>query len=195
MADSEQIQPPVSAPEPPSLRPGHLSSGHSSIDSLTQGTLSGSATAQAQTSQSGPLKGEPIFAMPVMQVAGLFLLMLILSVLTKILPWESWQAPPESARGLLASSGAITILWAVIFFGMQPWKRRPASDWMLWWLGSTVVRVLGAPILLISIYFYSHLPALTVLVGGVVWAMVGLLAEAIIVAKSVSRQTASTRKL
>ena len=189
MSDSEQIQPPVSAPEPPSLR-----SGQSSIEGPTQGTLSGSATAQAQTSQSGPLKGEPIFALPVIQVAGLFLLMLILSVLTKILPWESWQAPPESARGLLVSSGAITILWAVIFFGMQPWKRRPASDWMLWWLGSTVVRVLGAPILLISIYFYSHLPALTVLVGGVVWAMVGLLAEAIIVAKSVSRQTASTRK-
>ncbi len=194
MADSDQIQPPVSAPEPPSLRPGHLSSGHSPIDSLTQGTLSGSTMAGAQTSQSGPLKGEPIFALPVNQVSGLFLLMLMLSVFTQKLPWESWQAPPESARGLLASSGAITILWAVIFFGMQPWKRRPASEWMLWWLGSTVVRVLGAPILLISIYFYSHLPALTVLVGGVVWAMVGLLAEAIIVAKSVSRQTASTRK-
>ena len=191
MADSEQIQPPVSAPEP---RPGHLSSGHSSIDSLTQGTLSGSATAGAQTSQSGPLKGEPIFALPVNQVSGLFLLMLMLSVFTQKLPWENWQAPAESARGLLASSGAITIVWAVIFFGIQPWKRRPASEWMLWWLGSTVVRVLGAPILLISIYFFSHLPALTVLVGGVVWAMVGLLAEAIIVSKSVSRQTASTRK-
>ena len=189
MADSEQIQPPVSAPEPPSLR-----SGHASIEGPTLGTLSGSTMAGAQTSQSGPLKGEPIFALPVNQVSGLFLLMLMLSVFTQKLPWESWQAPPESARGLLASSGAITILWAVIFFGMQPWKRRPASDWMLWWLGSTVVRVLGAPILLISIYFYSHLPALTVLVGGVVWAMVRLLAEAIIVAKSVSRQTASTRK-
>ncbi len=144
--------------------------------------------------QSGPLKGEPIFALPTSHISGLFVLMLVLSVLTQQLPWKNWQFPPESARGLLVASGAITILWAVIFFGMQPWKRRPASEWMLWWLGSTVVRVLGAPILLISIYFYSHLPALMVLVGGVVWAIIGLLAEAIIVAKSVSQQMASTRK-
>ncbi|MSR34595.1 MAG: hypothetical protein EXS12_07350 [Phycisphaerales bacterium] len=189
MADSEQIQPPTSAQESPRLR-----SAHSSIEGPTQGTLSESTMAGAQTVQSGPLKGEPIFALPVAQIVGLFVLMLILSVLTLMLPWESWQAPPESARGLLASSSAITILWAVIFFGMQPWKRRPASEWILWWLGSTVVRVLGAPILLISIYFFSHLPALAVLVGGVVWAIVGLLAEAMIVAKSVSRQTASTQK-
>ena len=193
MTDSQKIQPPSSASAQSSLR-SDASSDASSIESPTQGTQSGSTIVKAQTFQSGPLKGEPIFALPTSRVIGLFTLMLGLSVLTPVLPWESWQAPPESARGLQASSGAITILWAVIFFGMQPWKRRPASEWMLWWLGSTVVRVLGAPILLMSIYFYSHLPALTVLVGGVVWAMVGLLAEAMIVAKSVSRQTASTRK-
>jgi hypothetical protein len=55
-----------------------------------------------------------------------------------------------------------------------------------------VVRVLGAPLVLISIYFLSLLPAMSVLVGGVVWTVLGLLAEAVIVAKSVSRQSAST---
>ena len=153
------------------------------------------ADSKVSHTQSGPLKGEPIFALPVMQVTGLCMLMLILSKLTQTLPWESWQAPPESGKGLKLASGSVTILWAVIFFGMQPWKRRPASEWMLWWLGGTTVRLLGAPILLISIYFLSHLPAMSVLVGGVVWAMVGLLAEAIIVSRSVSRHASSTRNL
>ncbi len=189
MNDSEQIQPPSSASAPSSF-----SSGSASIESSTPGPLTGSTTGQAQVSQSGPFKGEPIFALPVSRVVGLFILMLILSALTPSLPWESWQAPPESGRGLKLASGSVTLLWAVIFFGMQPWKRRPASEWMLWWLGGTTIRLLGAPILLISIYFFSHLPAMSVLVGGVVWAMVGLLAEAVIVAKSVSRHASSTRK-
>ena len=187
MNDSEQIQPPSSASAPSSLSSGSAS------ESSSQGTLTGSPAGQAQVSQSGPLKGEPIFALPVSRVTGLFILMLILSTLAQSLPWESWQAPPESGRGLMVASGSVTILWAVIFFGMQPWKRRPASEWMLWWLGGTTVRLLGAPSLLISIYFLSHLPAMSVLVGGVVWAMVGLLAEAIIVSSSVSRHASSTR--
>ena len=189
MNDSEQIQPPSSASAPSSF-----SSGSASIESSTPGPLTESTAGQAQVSQSGPFKGEPIFALPVSRVVGLFILMLILSALTPSLPWESWHAPPESGRGLKLASGSVTLLWAVIFFGMQPWKRRPASDWMLWWLGGTTIRLLGAPILLSSIYFFSHLPAMSVLVGGVVWAMVGLLAEAVIVAKSVSRHASSTRK-
>ncbi|MCE9619926.1 MAG: hypothetical protein K8R92_08450 [Planctomycetes bacterium] len=139
------------------------------------------------------IKAEPRFAMPVKRVTGLFTLMLILSVLTKTLPLESWGAPAGSADGFRWSSGFMVIFLAVIFYAMRPWKERPASEWMLWWLGGTVLRILGAPLVLISIYFSSHLPAMSVMIGGVIWAVIGLLAEAIIVAKSVSRQTASPR--
>jgi hypothetical protein len=139
-----------------------------------------------------PLKGEPVFALPVKQATGLFVLMLILSMVTKHLPWSDWGASAGFADGIHWSTGAMTCFLAAIFYALGPWKRRPASEWMLWWLGSTVVRVLGAPLVLISIYFLSLLPAMSVLVGGVVWTVLGLLAEAVIVAKSVSRQSAST---
>lgn len=122
----------------------------------------------------------------------MLVLMLVAPIVTPFLPLDRLNLPTESGIGFAVAACSIAALWAMIFFAMQPWKLRPASTWMLWWLAGTVVRLIGAPIVLISIYFSSHLPAMSVLIGGVVWAVVGLLTEAVIVARSVSRQTAFT---
>ncbi|MDA1105911.1 MAG: hypothetical protein O2855_04855 [Planctomycetota bacterium] len=147
-------------------------------------------------SPASPQSREPRFALPAVSV-GVALALLGGAL---VLAWD-WIGPAlgysveevsMGRRGVIGVSVAMVAVWLLIC----PWKIRCAGDWMAWWLGAIVVRLFGLPILV----YLLHSPppkspnALVAAAAGA--ALVLLLAEAGLTARSVGwhfdRQTIPT---
>jgi predicted membrane-bound dolichyl-phosphate-mannose-protein mannosyltransferase len=102
----------------------------------------------------------------------------------------SWD--PNTLNGAVAGGVTSAVSVLASFFAIQPWKSRPAGDWMLYWLGSTTARFLITPPALFSVYSATLLPAAAVFLGGATMFIVALLLETAVIARAVLQAASSS---
>ncbi len=70
--------------------------------------------------------------------------------------FEAWErsAGGAGSAGEAGVAGTAVVLVMVLagIAILMPWKRRESADWMLWWMGATVFRVLVTPIAAYLLY-------------------------------------------
>lgn len=134
-----------------------------------------------------PLANEPVISLPTARLLGA---VTVAAAITGSL-WVGvtlmlGQASAVQTAGLVAAAivAAVTIAGLL---AITPWKTRPISAWMTFWLAGMVIRMLATPALTFLLYSAIPLnaPALTLSVA-IVYLVV-LMTEAIVVARHVGR--------
>lgn len=100
-----------------------------------------------------------------------------------------WLGPwgLETAAAGAAGAGLVAVLAAACLLCLQPWKVRPISEWMNWWMGGTLLRLIAVPAATYLLYSATSFSALALILGVGLTYVVTLLAEAAVLAQHVRR--------
>lgn len=112
-----------------------------------------------------------LFGVIVLAIAACWLLL----ALTGAQPWS------VAGAGLLGSLASVVVGGGGILI-LKPWQPRRAGDLALFWLGSTVLRVLVTPILALVLYFAAYPPIYPFVLGAGTAYLAILLSETALVA-------------
>jgi hypothetical protein len=117
----------------------------------------------------------------VITLLGLFVVLVGVALACRSL--YGWT--PQTLSGVLVGGGTSIATVLLVFLAIQPWKSRPAADWLLFWLGSATVRLLFTPLALFSVYSATLLPGPAVLLGGAAAFFAALVLETVVIARAV----------
>jgi hypothetical protein len=87
----------------------------------------------------------------------------------------------------LAGAALVAIVGVLGVLAMAPWKHRPISMWMTFWLAGTLVRMLATPALTFLLYSAAPLNAMALTLAVAVAYLIVLLTETAVIARSVGR--------
>lgn len=121
-------------------------------------TMHGTAGTKTMTG----LKGEPELSLPTRRLLTVMTLATIAAAGGLVAGSAAYQTSPTGplVGALLA---ALTSFGAVLM--MAPWRTRPVTSWMSWWLGGTVLRLLVTPVLAYLLYSATALDATPLALG------------------------------
>ncbi len=105
-------------------------------------------TTQVSVGSPPGSRSDPAIALP----TGSLLVAMFVSVMLvaggwSLAVWMGWGGAFDrtdfvSAMVGIGVAGVVTLAGVLM---IRPWKTRPIADWMTWWLGGTVFRLLGTP--------------------------------------------------
>jgi len=100
----------------------------------------------APASNATGMAAEPVMPLP----AGPMFAAATLGGIATIVLWFAGSALFESMQGVLptalAGIGTVVAIYLATTAMLSPWKARRMGDWMTFWLGATVVRLMVTPI-------------------------------------------------
>ena len=114
-------------------------------------------TAPAQAA-AGSRAREPIMSLPMGVLLGAVIgggavsLALWWAGANILAPARATELWPTALGGIILC----TIIYGLTLLAMMPWKQRPMGDWMTYWLGATVLRLMVTP--LATFLLYSAAP-------------------------------------
>ncbi len=148
---------------------------------MTTGTPEAAVTGKARLGE------EPVIAWPGWRLIGTIAGAAALSA-------GAWLAAPQlgpwdSGVGVAGVAGAVLVggLAIVVLLVVRPWKMRPLSAWMNFWIGGTVLRLLLVPAATYLLYSATSLSATPLALSVTLTYLLTLFAEAAVLALYVRR--------
>ena len=136
-----------------------------------------------------PTTKEPIIALPTGRMVGSIV---GLSALT----YAGWLAVVwvggfgvEAVPAGLAGAAVVAVVGVAAALLMRPWRPRPVSAWMTWWLGGIVVRLLVTPVVAYLLYSATSLSGTPLLLSVATTYVIVQCGEAAVLALHIKRVT------
>ncbi|MHC4218026.1 MAG: hypothetical protein ACYSU7_06165 [Planctomycetota bacterium] len=132
---------------------------------------------------------EPTLALP----TGRMLVSIVATSVAAVLAWSvvAWVVAPR--REVFAAGGAgAAVVAAVTILGVlviRPWQIRPVGDWINWWLGAMVLRLLLTPVVAYLLYSATALSLTPLMLSVAATYVVVQVSEATVVAHYLKRVT------
>ncbi len=148
---------------------------------MTTGTPEAAVTGKARLAE------EPVLAWPAWRLIGTIAGAAALSAggwlaAPRLGPWAPGVAVAGVAGAVLGGGLAFVVLLVV-----RPWKMRPLSTWMNFWIGGTVLRLLLVPAATYLLYSATSLSATPLALSVTLTYLLTLFAEAAVLALYVRR--------
>ncbi len=136
-----------------------------------------------------PATKEPIITLPIGRMVGSIV---GLSALT----YAVWAAVVwlggfgvEAVVAGLAGAALVAAVGVAAALMMRPWRPRPVSEWMTWWLGGIVVRLLVTPPAAYLLYSATSLSGTPLLLAVAITYVIVQCGEAAVLALHIQRVT------
>jgi len=136
-----------------------------------------------------PATKEPIITLPIGRMVGSIV---GLSALT----YAGWLTVVwlggfgvEAVVAGLAGAALVAAVGVAAALMMRPWRPRPVSEWMTWWLGGIVVRLLVTPPAAYLLYSATSLSGTPLLLAVAITYVIVQCGEAAVLALHIQRVT------
>ena len=146
-------------------------------------------TGQTTTPAHAPshLADEPSVAWPTWRLLGAIALVAVVAVTAwAVAAWLGPWGPGVFAAGATGVA-IVAVVTAASMLALVPWKARPISSWMQWWMGGSLMRLIVVPAVTYLLYSAASLSAGALMLGVGLTYVLTLFAEAVVLAHHVGR--------
>jgi hypothetical protein len=130
---------------------------------------------------------EPSLALPTWRM----LLTIAAGTVATFLGWAVVTSIVEPGRQVLVAGGAgaavVAAVSALAMLVIRPWRTRAVADWINWWLGSMVLRILLTPVVAYLLYSATALSLTPLMLSVAATYVVVQVSEAAAVAHHLKR--------